>query len=176
MYYPYILYIYSINYININQFEISISWKLIELLLLLTHIILLNTNISIICRTFAYLQRSERTVRFRIHWYFDVLSIPWNNIHIAVGGIVRLSAMFTGGSRPISAKPSSPDVRRRSTRSYEGIRRWGPSPGIFHDRTTSDVRTDESTLRFTLHSFASPLRPCPCYGPCPCVRNNVTPS
>jgi len=36
------------------------------------------------------------------------LSIPWNNIHIAVAGIVTLSAMFTSGSRPISAKPSSP--------------------------------------------------------------------
>jgi len=39
------------------------------------------------------------------------LSIPWNNIHIAVEGIVTLSAMFTSGSRPISEKPSSPDVR-----------------------------------------------------------------
>lgn len=57
---------------------------------------------------FGHLERSEGiAVRFRIR---SALSIPWNNIHIAVGGIVTLSAMFTSGSRPISAKPSSPDA------------------------------------------------------------------
>lgn len=82
----------------------------------------------------------------------SALSILWNNIHIAVGGVVTLSAMFTSGSRPISAKPSSPD--RFAVGPLDHTRGSGDEvllPAFL--RLDDERRPDVSILRFNLHSL-----------------------
>lgn len=108
----------------------------------------------------------------------SALSIPWNNIHIAVGGIVTLSAMFTSGSRPISAKPSSLDVRRSPLDHTKGSDDEVLLLAFL--RSDNERCPDVSVLRFNLHSPAS----LPRSWPVPrialpdrvLVCNNVTPS
>lgn len=86
----------------------------------------------------------------------SALSILWNNIHIAVGGVVTLSAMFTSGSRPISAKPSSSD--RFAVGPLDHTRGSGDEvllPAFL--RLDDERRPDVSILRFNLHSVPSPF-------------------
>lgn len=78
-----------------------------------------NSNSSIVRYADPHILNCLRGLSASEYIRTSALSISWNNIHIAVGWAVAPSAVFTSGNPPISANPSSPNIRRRFTRSYE---------------------------------------------------------
>lgn len=125
---------------------------------------------------FAHLELPERTVSVSEYIRTSTLSIPWNNIHIAVAP----SAVFTSGNPPISANPPLPTFAIElpgRDHSSVGFQRRDPSlPVSSRAFLRPDVRTRAllDLIYIVPPSLSRTLAPMGSDDPWVLVCNNVT--